>query len=98
MPRFAPDGTIFFVTRIAPTRFVDIATTPHNPAPRFDPFLQIGINEAACRTSLRQPWELVIYHQGYRAGFLSLNVSLSSLDTTTTSDENEKSKYAFVAM
>ncbi|KAK3360988.1 hypothetical protein B0T24DRAFT_539708, partial [Lasiosphaeria ovina] len=40
---------------------------------------------------------LVIY-QGYRTGFLSLNVSLSSLDTTTTSDGNDKSKYAFVAM
>jgi hypothetical protein len=26
MPRVAPDGTIFFVTRIAPARFVDIAT------------------------------------------------------------------------
>ena len=89
LPRVAPDGAIFFVARSVPAHFVDISTTPHNPAPGVNPFLQIGINDSS-RT--RRPWEHVIYHQGYRAGFLSLNVPLSSVDTATDG------KYAFVAM
>ncbi|KAK4443317.1 heterokaryon incompatibility protein-domain-containing protein, partial [Podospora aff. communis PSN243] len=87
------DGDLCFVARHVPVRFVDIANTPHNPAPRVDPFLQIAKINLTRRVSRFQPWEYVIYHQGYRAGFLSLNVPLSELDIpaeeTTTDPSNE---------
>ncbi|KAK3347107.1 heterokaryon incompatibility protein-domain-containing protein [Lasiosphaeria hispida] len=83
--RAATDGAIFFVARSVPARFVDMSSTPHNPAPRVDPFLQIGIKETTTSRPTRlRPWDHIIYHQGYRAGILSLNVPFSSLDTTTS--------------
>lgn len=70
-------------------------STP-NPAPRFDPFLQIGLNDEA-RSIGRRPWEHIIYHQGYRAGYLSLNMPLSSL-LQGDDDDDEYSNYRLVAM
>jgi len=95
LKRAAEDGAIIFVARSVPVRFVDIATTPHNPASRVDPFLQIGINNITTQPTRLRPWEHVIYHQGYRAGFLSLNVPVPSLDTTL-SDEDMGVKYQIV--
>ena len=83
--RPAPDGALFFIGQTVPVRFVDIAQTVHDPAPRVDPFLQLGVFDEP-DPSGRRPWEAVIYHQGYRAGFLSLNVPISSLDTTPGAD------------
>ncbi|KAK0649135.1 heterokaryon incompatibility protein-domain-containing protein, partial [Cercophora newfieldiana] len=98
IPRLAPNNGIFFLGRHVPVRFVDIANTPHNPAPRVDPFLQINIRNIPKYGITRfRPWERVIYHQGYRAGFLSLNVPFSSLDISD-SDDPAKGKYHIVPL
>ncbi|KAK0611245.1 heterokaryon incompatibility protein-domain-containing protein [Immersiella caudata] len=81
IPKAQVHGFLFFQARHVPVSFVDITKTPHNPAPRVDHFLQIGKTNPAIQGRTRfRPWEHAIYHQGYRAGFLSLNVPLSDLD------------------
>ena len=77
-----------------------MTTTAPNPAPRVETFLQIGLNDTA-RSIGRRPWEHIIYHQGYRAGYLSLNVPLSSLLGSRPDDEDddeEEDKYQLIAM
>ncbi|KAK0752744.1 heterokaryon incompatibility protein-domain-containing protein [Schizothecium vesticola] len=86
--RAAPDGALFFVARTVPARLVDMATTPHNPVPGVDDFLQIGVgDDGGSSHRRRRPWEHIIYHQGYRAGFLARH---AALDATA--------RYALVAM
>ncbi|KAK1758123.1 heterokaryon incompatibility protein-domain-containing protein [Echria macrotheca] len=77
---FAPDN-LFFEAHVVPARFVDMAATPHNPSPGVDDFLQLGLNDAArsFRES-RRPWEHIIYHQGYRAGYLALHEPMDPSD------------------
>lgn len=38
-----------------------------------DGFLQLGINDESRSATYRPPWQRIVYHQGYRAGFLHLN-------------------------
>lgn len=92
LPRHLPDGTLPFTARSVEARFTDMSTTAHKSMPVEDEFLQIGLNDAGKYGSgSRRPWEFAVYHQGYRAGFLSLNVPLSSIDRASAS-------YRLVAM
>ncbi|KAK0709357.1 heterokaryon incompatibility protein-domain-containing protein [Lasiosphaeria miniovina] len=77
--RVSPLGSLFFEARTVPAHFVDMSTTPHTGDPGVDDFLQLGLNDASrsFRQS-RRPWEHIIYHQGYRAGYLSLHAPLTS--------------------
>lgn len=38
-----------------------------------DRFLQLGINDESRSANYRPGWQRIVYHQGYRAGFLTLN-------------------------
>jgi hypothetical protein len=38
-----------------------------------DRFLQLGINDSSRSSNHRPAWQRIVYHQGYRAGFLTLN-------------------------
>ncbi|EQB53798.1 hypothetical protein CGLO_06457 [Colletotrichum gloeosporioides Cg-14] len=40
-----------------------------------DRFFQLGTNDESRSANYRAPWQRVVYHQGYRAGYLSLNTS-----------------------
>ncbi|KXX75866.1 hypothetical protein MMYC01_209076 [Madurella mycetomatis] len=92
LPHISPDGALFIARRV-PARFVDMSTTAYTVAPGVDGFLQVGLNDAArSARGARRLWEHVIYHQGYRAGFLSLNVACPSVDV------GSRESYALVAM
>ncbi|KAK3311960.1 heterokaryon incompatibility protein-domain-containing protein [Apodospora peruviana] len=89
------DGTLFFSARSVYARFYDISSSETFSANEFivpgrleHEYLQIGLNSNSettpreihrSATRLR-PWQHVIYHQGYRAGFLYLNVPDSEID------------------
>ncbi|GAB1312636.1 Heterokaryon incompatibility protein-domain-containing protein [Madurella fahalii] len=93
LPRASSDGGLFFIARRVPARFVDMSATPHTVAAGVDGFLQVGLNDAERSVrGTRRPWERIIYHQGYRAGFLSLNVAFASVDV------GSHESYALVAM
>ncbi|ETS78056.1 hypothetical protein PFICI_10118 [Pestalotiopsis fici W106-1] len=38
-----------------------------------DQFMQLGINDESRSANYRPAWQRIVYHQGYRAGFLILN-------------------------
>ncbi|KAK6076903.1 hypothetical protein SCUP234_06972 [Seiridium cupressi] len=38
-----------------------------------DRFMQLGINDEDCSANYRPLWRRIVYHQGYRAGFLTLH-------------------------
>lgn len=89
-PIFLPDqtltklptdaGTLFFQTRVAPVKFADMPNTHVVSGPAVDQFLQIGLNDEKRSANYRPPWQRIVYHQGYRAGFLSLNVPWDEVD------------------
>ncbi|KAK0658716.1 heterokaryon incompatibility protein-domain-containing protein [Cercophora samala] len=92
LARHLSDGTLPFTAHSIGARFTDMSATAHKSMPIEDDFLQLGLNDAAKSVpGSRRPWEFVVYHQGYRAGFLSLNIPRSSIDPTSTS-------YRLVAM
>ncbi|KAK4178050.1 heterokaryon incompatibility protein-domain-containing protein [Triangularia setosa] len=92
LPRHTPDGTLHFTAHTVPAHFTDMSTTTPKPMPIEDEFLQIGLNDAAKSSpGSRRPWEYIIYHQGYRAGFLSLNIPCPAVVSASTS-------YTLVAM
>lgn len=88
----ADDGSLYFETNVVPARFCDMATTEFVQAPIQDTFFQIGVNDESRSANYRPPWKRILYHQGYRAGFLSLNVSGVWLDL------DGQEEYSLVAM
>ncbi|KAK0704902.1 hypothetical protein B0H67DRAFT_557615 [Lasiosphaeris hirsuta] len=90
--RVSPDGALYFVCHAVSAKFCDMPNTPFIQRTIEDDFLQIGLNDESRSANRRRPWQRIIYHQGYRAGFLHLNVEIAHLDLTETSS------YCLVAM
>ncbi|KAK4184347.1 heterokaryon incompatibility protein 6, OR allele [Podospora australis] len=84
--------TLAFVARTAPVRFVDIIAEGHVQEPLQHRYIQLGINDADRSANFRPDWKRIIYHQGYRAGFLSLNIPFADIDVSS------HDKYFLVAM
>jgi hypothetical protein len=74
------EGILHIKGRTVGARFVDMADIQPVPTLSQDPFLQIGLKDEARSANRRRPWQHIIYHQGYRAGFLSLNIPYESLN------------------
>lgn len=74
------DGKIHFNAHVAPVRFCDMNNTSPVQTPIEDKFFQIGLSDEKRSSNYRQPWQRIIYHQGYRAGFLTLNIPLKEID------------------
>jgi hypothetical protein len=87
----SPDGTLHFIARSASAQFTDMSTTEPIQRTISEKFLQIGLNDIARSANARRLWQHIIYHQGYRAGFLSLNYALPVTDYSAYN-------YALVAM
>ncbi|KAF5009983.1 hypothetical protein FDECE_3844 [Fusarium decemcellulare] len=91
------DGVLYFQARTTPARFYE---RPHdNPVkPLQDTFLQVGLNDEDRSANYRRPWQFIIYHQGYRAGFLSLNVPLEELNLDPDQKIDGEDAYSIVAI
>ncbi|KAM0342636.1 hypothetical protein ACHAPU_009366 [Fusarium lateritium] len=91
------DNALYFRAKVVPARLCDKPATAYQASPIQDNFLQIGLNDEDCSANARAPWQRIVYHQGYRAGSLTLNVPLEDLDIPSTS-ETTSEKYFFAAI
>ncbi|KAM5349644.1 hypothetical protein ACJ41O_006149 [Fusarium nematophilum] len=88
------NGTLYFEARAASARFCDMLATKPLQKPIQDTFFQIGLDDEERSSNARRPWQHIIYHQGYRAGLLSLNVPREDLNT----DLGEEQSYSLIAI
>ncbi|KAM0239506.1 hypothetical protein ACHAP5_008296 [Fusarium lateritium] len=91
------DNGLYFRAKAVPARLCENPATAHQVSPIQDKFLQIGLNDEDRSANARAPWQRIIYHQGYRAGSLTLNVPLEELNIPSTS-ETTTEKYFFAAI
>ncbi|GJC79125.1 hypothetical protein ColLi_01963 [Colletotrichum liriopes] len=68
------NGTLFFHAHVVPITSCDMQQ-PSFKMNIEDGFFQLGVNDESRSVNYRAPWQRIVYHQGYRAGFLSLNTS-----------------------
>ncbi|KAI9150347.1 hypothetical protein HJFPF1_10111 [Paramyrothecium foliicola] len=85
------EGALCIDAKRGAARFVNMATVQPVPTLDQDRFFQLGLGDEARSSNHRRPWQHIIYHQGYRAGFLSLNVLYEDLDP-------ENDKYSLIAV
>ncbi|KXX74204.1 Heterokaryon incompatibility protein 6, OR allele [Madurella mycetomatis] len=74
------NNLLAFIARSVPVRFCDMAVEGHVKEAMQHDYLQVGLNDEKRSANYRPPWRRIIYHQGYRAGFLSLNVPFEEID------------------
>jgi hypothetical protein len=86
------DDLLAFMARVVPVRFCDIIVEGHVQEALQHDYLQIGVNDEKRSANYRPPWRRIIYHQGYRAGFLSLNVPFEEIEF------DAGDRYSLVAM
>lgn len=72
--RDLPDtnGVLVFNAKVVPITVYDMKKDTFKKQIE-DRFLQLGINDQSRSANYRPPWQRIVYHQGYRAGFLTLN-------------------------
>ncbi|KAH0439669.1 hypothetical protein CcaCcLH18_02779 [Colletotrichum camelliae] len=68
------NGTLFFVAFLVPIMSCDMQQASFKMNIE-DRFFQLGINDESRSANYRAPWQRILYHQGYRAGYLNLNTS-----------------------
>jgi hypothetical protein len=83
-----PDGEValLFQAYSNTVRFCDMNTTPHTKESNVDNCLQLSLNNEDRSATSKPLWQWIIYHQGYRAGFLALNVPFKDLDLEKQDD------------
>jgi hypothetical protein len=75
------EGALRFQAYSNQVQFCDMRTTEHVSQAGHQQFLQIGLEDESRSATFRPPWQRIIYHQGYRAGFLMLNIPFEEIDT-----------------
>lgn len=68
------NGVLIFTAHVVPIVPCDMEKTAVKMKIE-DDFFQLGINDESRSANYRPPWQRIVYHQGYRAGFLTLNNS-----------------------
>lgn len=66
------NGVLVFNAHVVPIVPCDMEKTTFKMKVE-DRFLQLGINDESRSANYRPGWQRIVYHQGYRAGFLTLN-------------------------
>ncbi|KAI0136526.1 heterokaryon incompatibility protein-domain-containing protein [Xylariales sp. AK1849] len=86
LERSGVDGSLYFKAHTVPVRFCDMNTTPAIQEPGQEDFIQIGLNDEEKSANIRPSWKRILYHQGYRAGFLTLNIPFEDIDLSSHED------------
>ncbi|KAH7248567.1 heterokaryon incompatibility protein-domain-containing protein [Fusarium redolens] len=81
------EDTLYFRAKAVSVRLCDKPSESYLASPIQDNFVQIGVNDEDRSANNRRPWQRILYHQGYRAGSLSLNVPLDYLNIPSTTEE-----------
>ncbi|KAF5625027.1 hypothetical protein F52700_9402 [Fusarium sp. NRRL 52700] len=94
------EDTLYFRAKAVSVRLCEKPSESYLASPIQDNFIQIGVNDEDRSANYRRPWQRILYHQGYRAGSLSLNVPLEYLNIPSTAEEVQSSpvKYILVAI
>ncbi|GJN74266.1 hypothetical protein PCL_09135 [Purpureocillium lilacinum] len=66
------NGVLIFSAHVVPIVPCDMTNTTFKMTLEYR-FLQLGLNDESRSANYRPPWQRIVYHQGYRAGFLTLN-------------------------
>ncbi|GJD00435.1 Tol protein-like protein [Colletotrichum higginsianum IMI 349063] len=66
------NDVLLFYAHVVPITSCDMEKAPFKMKVE-DGFLQLGFNDESRSSNYRRPWQRIVYHQGYRAGFLTLN-------------------------
>lgn len=74
-------GLLCFKADVVRIRLCDMSLGEFTAQPPNDHFIQIGINDEKRSSNYRAPWKRILYHQGYRCGFLVLNISFNEIDS-----------------
>jgi hypothetical protein len=80
------EGALRFQAYCNKIRFCDMNTTPHVKETGVEKYLQLGLNDRGRSATYRPSWQRIIYHQGYRAGFLFLNIPFEDLNLSKQDD------------
>lgn len=78
-----PEGMLCFKSSTVRTRLCDMSISKFTAEPPKDHFIQIGTNDEKRSANYRAPWQRILYHQGYRCGFLVLNISFDELESAS---------------
>lgn len=79
-------NAIRFLAYCVSVRVCDMPQTSFVQEPGLlEPYLQLGINDEDASANERRPWQRIIYHGGYRAGFLMLNILFDEIDQQSQS-------------
>lgn len=91
--RDRPDmnGVLFLSAHVVPIVPCDMEKTTFKMKLE-DRFFQLGINDESRSSNYRPGWQRIIYHQGYRAGFLTLN------NETLPTEGDDDCKYHLAAI
>ncbi|PLB50091.1 HET-domain-containing protein [Aspergillus steynii IBT 23096] len=74
------DDTLQFLAYSASVRFCNMSELPFVQKPGQEAYLQLGLEDESRSANDRPSWQRIIYHQGYRAGFLMLNIPFDEID------------------
>jgi len=85
-------GLLRFKAHSNKARFCDMRTTEFVQQSGVEHFLQIGLGDENRSSNCRPSWQRIIYQQGYRAGFLMLNIPFEDIDLRA------EDEYSLVAM
>lgn len=66
------NGVLIFNAKVVPIAPYDMKKDTFKKQVQ-DRFLQVGFNDQSRSATHRPPWQRIVYHQGYRAGFITLN-------------------------
>lgn len=91
--RDRPDtnGVLFFRAHAVPIVPCDMKETTFKMKIE-DRFFQLGINDESRSSNYRPGWQRIVYHQGYRAGYLTLN------NETLPTEGNDDCEYHLAAI
>ncbi|KAF9768895.1 hypothetical protein IL306_013742 [Fusarium sp. DS 682] len=94
------EDTLYFRAKAVSVRLCNKPFESYMASPIQDNFIQIGVSDEDRSANNRRPWQRILYHQGYRAGSLSLNIPLEDLHIPSTTEEaqNWPVKYMLVAI
>ncbi|PKY09418.1 HET-domain-containing protein [Aspergillus campestris IBT 28561] len=82
-----PEGVLYFNAHTAEIQLYDVNTVGSPAEPPGDDFIQIGFHDESRSANYRPPWKRILYHQGYRCGFLVLNIPDSLPEIPTPGDK-----------
>lgn len=82
-----PEGVLYFNAQTAPIQLYDVNAAGSAREPPGVEFIQIGLHDESRSANYRPAWKRILYHQGYRCGFLVLNISFEEIENASADEK-----------